>query len=427
MPIEQAVKPAQNRHERMLRKVAEKRDEEVAEELRQLAARPDFFPALRYFIEVLSHGIDPKEIAARVQKPVIALMCLQAPLELFHAYGLHPLKIFSGSMVASRLSAPHVSTLMCPMLRSALGALQLDAGSAPEAGPLVVDKAFKAWVLPTTCDWVVRFPEMMENCGYNRTKEMFYLELPHLKDNARSQARWLEEIYELRDFLSRLTGKKLERKKLLRSVEIYHRAWQSLTRLTELRRKGKVAGVWYAVITNAFFVCDAEAWTHAVDEALPGFDRTAAQGPSVMLAGSPVYFPNFKVLHNIENAGMSLVADDLCSMERIFPGGIFTNDNSEFGLLQALAQRYHQGCLCPTFAENDRRMANIINPERQKQIKGLIFHVLKGCHSFDISSLTCEQCMKSTPVKYIKIETDYTAEDSQTILTRLEAFHSTLV
>ncbi len=428
MPAETTSTAQPSRHERMLLKVGERRRAEIDDEIAALTAREEYFPALQYFTRVASDGLDPRKVAERVQKPVLALMCLQAPLELFHAFGLHPLKIFSGSQVAARLSAPSVSTLMCPMLRSALGALQLDAPAVPaDAGvPIVADHAFSAWVLPTTCDWVVRFPEMMENCGYSRTKQLHYLELPHLKDGERGQARWLEEIYNLRDFLARLTGKKLSRKNLLRSIELYHEAWQALSQLTDLRRKGLVPGLWYALIVNAFFLCDVADWTQALKAALHGFKRQQGSRPRVMLAGSPIFFPNFKVLHLIEQAGLELVADDLCSGERVFPGGIFVKDTSEFGLMQALAERYHQGCLCPTFAENDRRLANILNPERQKQVAGVIFHVLKGCHPFDVSSFTLERRMREGPLKYIKLETDYTSEDSQTLLTRLEAFRGTL-
>lgn len=411
----------------MLRKVGERCDEEIAALVDELAAREDYFPALRYFLDVASGGSDPGVVSARVGRPVLALLCLQAPLELIHAFGLHPLKIFSGSHMAARISAPSVSTLMCPMLRSALGALQLHA-PMPEEGAqtTVVDKAFSAWLVPTTCDWVVRFPEMMENCGYSRSRQLHYLELPHLKDGERAQARWLEEVYELRDFLASLTGAKLRRERLKRSVELYHEAWQALTQLTGLRRKGMVSGLWYMLICNAFFFCDVEAWTKALLAALPGFSRPLSEGPRVMLAGSPVFFPNFKLPRLIEQAGLNLLADDLCSGERLFPGGVFLNETSEYGLLQALAQRYHQGCLCPTFAGNDRRLANIINPERQKEVRGVIFHVLKGCHSFDIAGFTLERRIKSGPMKFIKLETDYTTEDSQTLLTRLEAFRNTL-
>jgi benzoyl-CoA reductase/2-hydroxyglutaryl-CoA dehydratase subunit BcrC/BadD/HgdB len=128
----------------------------------------------------------------------------------------------------------------------------------------------------------------------------------------------------------------------------------------------------------------------------------------------------------LEEAGLVAVMDDLCSSERLFPGAVFYDDLSEHGLLKALAQRYHQGCLCPTFADNDRRVNNITAPAHKKLYRGVVFHVLKGCHPFDLESLSLEAKLKDEGLKYLKLETDHTAEDVQTLLTRLEAFGSSL-
>jgi benzoyl-CoA reductase/2-hydroxyglutaryl-CoA dehydratase subunit BcrC/BadD/HgdB len=95
-------------------------------------------------------------------------------------------------------------------------------------------------------------------------------------------------------------------------------------------------------------------------------------------------------------------------------------------MIDALAQRYHLGCLCPAFADNDRRINNILSPERRGLFRGVVFHVLKGCHPFDLESLVLEGSIKEAGLRFIRLETDYAREDSQTLLTRLEAFRETL-
>lgn len=415
-----------SRLQRMAEKAGFKRREETQAVIERLRGRADYCPEYEYFIALMEAGFLSQAVKERVGKPVAALLCLQAPLELFHAFGVHPFKIFSGSQIASRLSAPSLSTLMCPMIRSALGALQMDACAC--ADPAVVDAGYAAWVVPTTCDWVVRFPEMMENCGYKRSRPVYYLELPHVKDAPPSQARWLDELYLLRDFLAKLTGTCLNRKKLLAAVDVYQRAWRVFVRFTEYKRQRKVAAEWAALVSNSFFLDGVERWTQAVEVLFPHLERLAPiPGNAVSLAGSPIFFPNFKVLELIEKAGLCMVADDLCSSERLFPGAVFPSDLSEYGIMRALAGRYREGCLCPTFINNHRRLANILAPAWKARAEGIVFHVLKGCHPFDIASFTLERSLKLDPVPFIRLETDYTAEDSQTLLTRLEAFRSTLV
>ena len=412
------------REDRIKGKIRSKCDEEIQAETSLLRERKDHFPELDYFIGLLAAGTDSALIAERVRKPVVALMCLQAPLELFHAYGVHPYKIFGGSQVTPRLSAPSLPAVMCPMLRSALGALQLD--SAADAAP-GGKGGYAAWVIPTTCDWVVKFPEMMENCGYAIQKPIHRLELPHMKDRPESQSRWLDEIYNLRDFLGGLTGKKkVHRKVVAASMTVYQAAWHAFSLLTDLKREGKVPGVWYAVLSNAFFFDDVENWTRSLLAVLPKFKEFSSKGTNVFLAGSPLFFPNLKMMHLLEDAGLNVVMDDLCSSERLFPGALYYDDPSDHGLLKAMAQRYHQGCLCPTFADNDRRVNNIISTTHKALYKGVVFHVLKGCHPFDLESMSLERHLKKEGLKFIKLETDYTAEDSQNLLTRLEAYRSTL-
>jgi len=439
-----------NRENRIKEKVKSKYNEEVQQEVKLLRERPDFFPELDYFLNLLAEGPESSVIAARVGRPVVALLCLQAPLELFHAYGLHPFKVFGGSQVASRLSSPSLPAVMCPMLRSALGMLQLDGGLEEEAAPeepkksplkrfsfgerkpkpgqALPQRGYAAWVLPTTCDWVVHFMEMMANCGQENSRPVHRLELPHLKDRDESQERWLEEIYGLRKFLNELTGqKKPDRRVLARSMAIYQRAWNIFNQLTELKRTGQVSGPWYVAVSNSFFFDDVEKWIAGVEAVLPKFkERPHSSGPPVYLAGSPIFFPNLKMVHLLEDAGLKLVMDDLCSSERLFPGAVYFDDPSEHGLMKALAQRYHQGCLCPTFADNDRRINNIIAPAHKSTYKGVVFQVLKGCHPFDLESMTLERQLRDEGLKFIKLETDYTSEDSQNLLTRLEAYRSTL-
>lgn len=407
---------ADSRRARLLKKADEKAQIQDQKVIKNLRERGDFNPSLDYFLKLMEEGRTPAAVARRVQKPLVALLCVQAPLELLHALDLQPYKIFSGSYAAGQLSAQNLPALMCPMLRSVLGVLQME-GSAD---------SFRAWVLPTTCDWVVKFPEMTALCDINAPTPLHWVELPHIKDNDRSQKRWLEEVYKLKDFLTRELGLKLQRRKLMASIEVYQKAWQAASRLRELRRAGKVPAVWAVLISNCFFLDTVENWTAALERVLPVFDQNSPRDGRVFLAGSPIYFPNYKMLKLMDEAGLNVVADDLCSSERIFPGGITYTDNSEFGLLAALAQRYHQGCLCPTFSDNERRVNNIINPSQQHLIEGVVFQVLKGCHPYDLESFTLELKLKDHGLKFIKLETDYNAEDSQNLLTRLEAYRHNL-
>ncbi|MDR1045472.1 MAG: 2-hydroxyacyl-CoA dehydratase family protein [Candidatus Adiutrix sp.] len=408
--------PASNeRRERVIKKAADKAALEMTWTLERLRGRPDRKPAYDYFLKLAADGLSPAKAAERTGRPVVNLMCLQAPLELIHAAGFQPFKVFSGSPAEGGLAAQGFPALMCPMLRSVLGAVQVNRfpGSA-------------AWVLPTTCDWLVKFPEMLKLAGTEIEAPLHWLELPHLKDGPEGRERWLDEVYRLKFFLEKLAGgRKIDRRQLRASIAVYDEAWRALGALAEKRRRGQLAAPWFFLLTGAFFLDRPEHWSEAVRRVLPQLEP-GPEAPRVFLAGSPIFLPNFKLLWLMEEAGLAVAADDLCSGERLLPGGVNYSDASEFGLVSALAQRYHQGCLCPTFIDNDRRVNNILGPARQGDFKAVVFQVLKGCHPFDLESLTIEGPIRDQGLKYLRLETDYSPEDSQNLLTRLEAYRRTL-
>ena len=392
---------------------------ETERELELLRGRADHLPGYDYFLDLLAEGTiirGPSTMEKRTGKPALNLLCIQAPLELIHAAGFLPFKIFSGSFAADALGADgRLPALTCPMLRAVHGIFRLnDSFDSFLARP---------WVLPTTCDWIVKLPETLRIEKSVLTRRFHRLELPHLKDGAGARERWLAEVFGLKKFLEKTAGIKIDRKRLAASVAVYNRAWEALTRLEERRRAGTVPFVWFLVIANSFFLDAPERWTDAVNALLPALSDEK-RGGRVFFAGSPVFFPNFKIPLLLEEAGLTVTGDDLCSSGRIFPGGIKADGSSEYELVEALAGRYHEGCVCPTFADNDRRVNSITG--NAGNFKGVVFHVLKGCHPFDIESCLLEEPITRRGLKFLRLETDYTAEDSRNLLTRIEAFAHTL-
>ena len=99
---------------------------------------------------------------------------------------------------------------------------------------------------------------------------------------------------------------------------------------------------------------------------------------------------------------------------------------TEYSLLRALADRSFLSCKCPVYSDNDRRLNNMINTMRINNIRGIIYHSLKGCHPYEADSFYFEKRLKDEGFRFLKIETDFSKEDRPNILTRLEAFRETL-
>lgn len=402
---------ARRRYERMKGKAAGEYGQEAA----RLRERADFLDVYDYFLRLAEEPFSAAALSQRVGAPLAGLFCLQAPLEIFLALGLHPVRLCAGSQIAQQAAASSLPVLMCPMLKSFVGHTLLYENDF---------RSFQTVVLPTTCDWVVKIPEIMGE----DLSALHYMELPHYRDTEKARIAWREEVFSLVAALEEKTGKKLTASSLRAAVETLTEVWGIFGALLNLRRKGVLPGIWVLLLANTFLLDRLPVWTDHLRRVLQTLqDRPAAPVPAgIFMAGSPIVFPNFKMLEIIEQAGMAAIADDLCTSERIFPGGVAYRDTSRDGLLRSLAERYHTGCICPTFIDNDRRVNNIFLAAETAPIRGVVYHLLKGCHPYDIEAITVERRLRESGLKFIKIETDYGREDSQNIATRLEAFRQTL-
>jgi benzoyl-CoA reductase/2-hydroxyglutaryl-CoA dehydratase subunit BcrC/BadD/HgdB len=410
---------------RLLKRIATRMSGETAEMETLLRAREDYQPAYDSFLQLARNLADP------LQPPVsgdsggrkpLGLFCVQAPLELVHAAGFQPFRIFCGSYAAGNLASGNLPALICPLIRSIMGMLlgrnRADGHRNGNPNPPLV--------LPTTCDWVVGLPQIMDLSGLPQVEEIHWLEMPHFRETTKSRQRWLQEVHSLKEFLEKISGQKITRANLAASIALYQRAFALVTTLSSLRSEGRLASVWFFLLLNTLLAAPLEEWLENVEKLIAQLPPKEDERPRVFLAGSPIFFPNFKLPLLMEEAGLFLAGDDICSAERFLPGRIAVSDPSMAGMLEALAQHYHQGCLCPVFADNERRVHNILGQRHQKKISGVVFIVLKGCHPYDLESYTLEKQLKDEGLSFLRLESDYSAEDNRNLLTRLEAFRHTL-
>jgi len=213
---------------------------------------------------------------------------------------------------------------------------------------------------------------------------------------------------------------------LFRALKKYAVANDVFMLFIDLRRKGLISGVWSMIITNAFMLDDVELWAKAVEEINENCKNSeATKSPSIFLAGSPLFFPNLKMMELIESSGMHIAVDNLCTSERLL-NDVAYDDASDYGVLRALAESRQFSCECPAFLNNGLKVKNMIYTMRQHNIKGVIYHVLKGCHSCDLESFSFERELKENGCRFLRIETDYSYQDRENSLIRLEAFKETL-
>ncbi|MEQ8160056.1 MAG: 2-hydroxyacyl-CoA dehydratase family protein, partial [Smithellaceae bacterium] len=202
--------------------VRRKTRQEYAAQTALLKRRGDYLPQYDYFLDILSLRAEPEKFRQKINRPVAALNCLQAPLEIFHALGFVPYRFCSSTVSGQDVAASRLPALACPVIKSALSSFLLEDS---------IESLADLTVIAGTCDWMVRFPELLEAHG----GKIHFMELPHMKESERGRKRWIEEMFLLKEFLEKESGRKMSRRNLRLSLEKYAAARLALRNLLEAR------------------------------------------------------------------------------------------------------------------------------------------------------------------------------------------------
>lgn len=366
---------------------------------------------------------DPAGLVSASGRKVVGVYCMTVPEELIYAAGALPVRLCAGSGEAAEAGEAHFPDVCCPMVTSAAGFTR--------TGALPVYRQCDLVVIPATCDWKTKLGAII---GVHVPVMM--LGYPKCKEEESSRLFWYEEVRRLTHALERLTGRRITRQSLRNALSLTHKASAQFRELQSLRAHAPslIRGRDAAAVANAWFYMDAARWTEAVFR-LNGELRARKpagpyafppSSPRILLTGSPVIFPNWKIPGLIEGAGGALMCDELCSSGRMLWDMACVDEPLYDDMLDALADRCLLPCTCPVFTNMEDRKTRLLAMIRDFRVEGVIHHVLKGCHPYDLEFRLLETELAKADVSQLKIETDYTPEDSEQLRTRIEAFIETL-
>jgi len=277
------------------------------------------------------------------------------------------------------------------------------------------------FVVPAGCDGKKKLATLLAN-----QLPTHVLELPSHKDSERSRQLWLDEIKVLEFEIERLTGNRISRRSLLEAVNLSRRRTEVARWLLELRRNNPcpISGRDVLLVFQASFVDDVERWIERVEELCEELESTSNRmdGKRILLTGSPILFPGFKLLNIIEEAGATVVADELCGGTQRLYNPIVIDEKTEEAILAAIAERYLLPCTCPCFIGSDDRIDRLLELAEAFRINGVIHHTQRLCQLFDIECVTVENVFKRKGIPFLNIYSDLSPEDEGQIKTRVEAF-----
>jgi benzoyl-CoA reductase/2-hydroxyglutaryl-CoA dehydratase subunit BcrC/BadD/HgdB len=116
------------------------------------------------------------------------------PEEIIYAAGAVSVRLCGGSYETSLAADELVPRDTCPLVKASIGSTSLNA-------PSLYNRC-DAVIVQTTCDAKRKMGDEL-----SRFKDVWMIEVPHIKDREGSKRQWLEQLYALKKILRSSPGR----------------------------------------------------------------------------------------------------------------------------------------------------------------------------------------------------------------------------
>lgn len=364
-----------------------------------------------YFLQLMKQYYSPEVLLEA--KPKVIVFGTDFPLEIVHSLiGEPPYWIIGGNNIFTAVSDEDVPRDTDPVTRAALGQL-LAMEQAKESALVIV---------PCSSDAQRKTAYFLQKQGW----KVVTVWIPAVKDEATHKG-FLSECEHTIRTVCRHVGKRYSVFAMNRSAQYMNTIRSSIHAFLEAARKNeqKMPGnLRMAVLDSFFMASDLDEWHTQLKKltlslgAGPEFD-----GPRVLVIGSPIYYPNFKIPFLLMDAGVE-ICGNIDSRSGQYED-VFEHEPKKG--MAALAHYYFEHDSSSAFVWNQELMKAIRHYVEETNPDGIIWHVLKGQIEYDFELNRCEAYFEEMDLPVIRLETDYQYQDVEQLRIRIEAFSELLM
>jgi benzoyl-CoA reductase/2-hydroxyglutaryl-CoA dehydratase subunit BcrC/BadD/HgdB len=376
---------------------------------------------MSYFDFVMSeiHGLRIKELVDHKAAggSVVGTFCLYVPEELIRAVGGQGVGLCAGAEWAYGEVERLLPQNTCALIKSAMGFKLGKVCPYGEVADLIVGE--------TTCDGKKKMYELLAEMA-----PVYVMELPQMK-RAKDAALWRSEIDRLVEKLEAATNRSLTAESLRAAIVEVNDKRRALQRLNATRKADPVpiSGKDALLAVQVAFYDDVPRFTTMVNSIAEELEARVAAGkgaapaaaPRILVTGTPMSIPNWKLHDVIEKAGGVVVMEEMCTGSRYYSRLVDETVTDLPGMLDAIAEKYLDiNCAC--FTPNSARMDNIIALAKEYKADGIIQCNLQFCAPYQIEATLVSRAAQEAGIPMLRIDTDYSAGDMGQLTTRVEAF-----
>lgn len=371
------------------------------------------------FVVAEIHGVRPAELIEHQKNggKVFGTFCVYVPDEVVFAAGAIATGLCGGSQFWVPGGEKVLPANTCPLIKASVGA-RLD-----RTCPFF--RIADMYVGETTCDGKKKAWEIL-----SEDVPVHVMNLPQMK-RAKDVKAWAEEISDFKTVVEEFTGNKVTGEALKESIKLINDKRRALARLYDCRKNEKlpISGRDVLLISQIAFYDDPRRFTEMTNKLCEELEQRVADGVSVfsegtkriMLTGTPLAIPNWKLHNLVETCGGAVVCEEMCTGTRYFENLVDETGETVDDQIQAIAERY-MNINCACFTPNTGRIDDIIRLAKEYKVDGIIDVNLKFCNLYDTEGYHVEKALKEAGIPVLGIETDYVDSDAAQLRTRISAF-----
>jgi benzoyl-CoA reductase/2-hydroxyglutaryl-CoA dehydratase subunit BcrC/BadD/HgdB len=370
---------------------------------------------LDHFNRMLENCQEHARAAKEAGRPIVGLLCESIPRELILAAGGVPVNLCGGSVQAIAGAEEDLPANICPLIKSTYGYHVLRSNPLFEMADLLVGE--------TTCDGKRK---MFELLGESRPSHI--VELPQNKDDPDAMGHWERELRKLKQELESRFRVEISDGKILNAIRVMNCERSLRRELASLMKQegppltGRDLLRFRSVISG--IAADFDQYERALQilsdaPAIPG----SASRVRVLLTGVPTVHGAERVVEIIEDHGGLVVCMENCAgLKPILEDA----DTHAADPIQALARKY-SGISCASRAPNSRRLELLRKLAADFRAECVIELIWRACLIYDIESVRVKRLVqKELALPYLRIETDYSPADSESIAARVKSLFETV-
>lgn len=358
-------------------------------------------------------------------KKVVGYFCIYVPLEMMHAEGIVPFRIWGSMKEPPSLANTYFIDTSCFYARTCF-----------EMGLKGAYDFLDGIVGAFTCD---TFERMFQVWRYNiKLPYSHVIMVPHAvhTDPPISLEFFKEELNYFRKSLENFTGRKLSDRSLSRSVRMFNKHRALVRELSSIRKKEPppITGSEVEEVIIASMTLPVEEANQLLEQVIQEARSRGQHSPNkaarVMVWGTPL--DDVAITQLIEESGANVVVEDVCTGMRPFLFDVEATDDP----LDGIAARYMDKLTCPftckeargTHKEDlDRRLGYLRQMAKDYQVDAAIIEVVSYCCIHLIDALNVKDYLREeVGIPALIVEHDYNIGALAPLKTRVQAFLETI-